>query len=925
MTALPAPAATPRWRRGVSLPPAGEWPRTAVLVLLAVVAGGLGVLAALGPGRSAHAGPLVLGLTTLAVGALVHRHSRRPGTGSADVWRSVAGIAALLGLGQLVRGVTGAGINPTSAGPGDLALAATAPLALLLCLRLVRSTGSRLRAQVALDAAVALVALGVLVEVLLPAAMGPGADGGDRLLTAGYPAASAVLLAAGLVGFAAVGPVRRAAAGWLLLGLGALALGMVGGSLAAVHPAPGWDVLTATSHLGLLAATTLALDGDPGPDADEGADPVATPLVGVLVSYCLVFGVVLLLLAGWTVGRPISVLEALATGLLLAATLARTLLWAADASRLTRQVLRAEAYFRTLVHSAADITIVLDQRGAITWASGAGRGPAAWAARDLEGRPLLDFVHPDDRGELVRVLTAADLEESRGRTFRLRTRDGGWRPFESVRVIPSEALHAAPEAAPRGAARGANGLVLHLRDVDTRRAGELELERLAYTDYLTGLPNRARLMAALAGARSRAAEGEASCLLLLDLDGFKAVNDIAGHEAGDLLLVEVAERLRATVRDRDLVGRLGGDEFAVVVRAGLTEATALAGRVLTELAGVHRSVPTPGADPDLVFDVSCSIGVTTLDPADEVPVTIRHADLALRAAKAAGKGCVRRHGEAADSATGRRTRLARDLPDALSRGDLRLEYQPVVGTEERRVLGLEALLRWDHPVLGEVPPAEFVPLAEDDGLIVPLQRWVLDQATAELAGLLRQGRDLQLGVNISVRHLQSGSLVPDVAAALARAGLPPHRLMLEVTESLFLGQPDRADGDLQTLHDMGCVISLDDFGRGYSTFAHLARLPVDVLKMDREFLAGIETDERSAALVHSIIELGRRLSIDVVAEGVETPGELAALQALGCRYLQGHLLGRPTGPDRLAAVIDSFDAGLLDGQAPAVAGGSVAG
>ncbi|OMQ15654.1 hypothetical protein A7K94_0207975 [Modestobacter sp. VKM Ac-2676] len=233
---------------------------------------------------------------------------------------------------------------------------------------------------------------------------------------------------------------------------------------------------------------------------------------------------------------------------------------------------------------------------------------------------------------------------------------------------------------------------------------------------------------------------------------------------------------------------------------------------------------------------------------------------------------MRRHGEAADSATGRRTRLARDLPDALSRGDLRLEYQPVVGTVERRVLGLEALLRWDHPVLGEVPPAEFVPLAEDDGLIVPLQRWVLDQATAELAGLLRQGRDLQLGVNISVRHLQSGSLVPDVAAALARAGLPPHRLMLEVTESLFLGQPDRADGDLQTLHDMGCVISLDDFGRGYSTFAHLARLPVDVLKMDREFLAGIETDERSAALVHSIIELGRRLSIDVVAEGGGDPG-----------------------------------------------------
>ncbi|WP_369130632.1 putative bifunctional diguanylate cyclase/phosphodiesterase [Modestobacter roseus] len=902
-------------------PPAtGTWPRTTVLVALAAVAAGLAALPVLAPaGLSRHAGPLLAGATTLIVGVLVHRHSRRPGAVSPGVWRTFAVITALVGAGQLIRGVTGAGVNPQTGGPADVALAATAPLALVLWYLLARAAGGRASLQVALDGAVALIALGVLVEVVLPA-VAPRAAGADRLLTSGYPAASAVLVAVGLVTLASVGPARRRAAGWLLLALGALAVTLTSGSIAAAEPAAGWDALTAVAYVAGLAATTLALDADPGPGTDEDADPVVTPLAGVLVSYCLAFGVVLLLLAGWAGGRPISVLEAVATGVLLAATLARTLLWAADATRLTRQVLRAEAYFRTLVHSAADITIVLDQRGAITWASGAGKGPAAWAARDLEGRPLLDFVHPEDRADLVRVLAAADLDDPSGRSFRLRTRDGGWRPFEPVRVIPSEALHAAPEGAPRGAARGGNGLVLHLRDVDDRRSGELELERLAYTDYLTGLPNRARLMAALAGARSRAAAGEAGCLLLLDLDGFKAVNDVAGHEAGDLLLIEVADRLRATVRDRDLVGRLGGDEFAVVVRGGLSEATALAERVVTELAGVHRAVPTPGADPDLVFDVSCSIGVTALDPVDEVAVTIRSADLALRAAKAAGKGCVRRHGEAADSATGRRTRLARDLPDALARGELRLEYQPVVGTVERRVLGVEALLRWDHPVLGPVPPAEFVPLAEDDGLIVPLQRWVLEQATAELAGLLRQGRDLQLGVNISVRHLQSGSLVPDVAAALARSGLPPRRLMLEVTESLFLGQPDRADGDLQTLHDMGCVISLDDFGRGYSTFAHLTRLPVDVLKMDREFLAGIEADERSAALVHTVIELGRRLSIDVVAEGVETPGELAALQVLGCRYLQGHLLGGPVGPEGLAAVIDSFDATLLDGE-PAAAGG----
>jgi EAL domain-containing protein (putative c-di-GMP-specific phosphodiesterase class I) len=348
------------------------------------------------------------------------------------------------------------------------------------------------------------------------------------------------------------------------------------------------------------------------------------------------------------------------------------------------------------------------------------------------------------------------------------------------------------------------------------------------------------------------------------------------------------------------------------VPAGLSEATALAERIVADLHDVHRSVPTGGGHPDLVFDVSCSIGVTELDPADDVPTTIRHADLALRAAKAAGKDCVRSSGEAADSATGRRTRLARDLPDALDRGQLRVVYQPIVGAPDRRVVGLEALLRWRHPVLGDVPPDEFIPLAEDDGLIVPLQRWVLGEATTVLAGLLREGRDLRLGVNISVRHLQAGCLVPDVTAALRASGVPADRLLLEVTESLFVSERERADGDLQTLHDLGCRIALDDFGRGYSTFAYLARLPVDVLKMDRQFLADIGHDERSAALVQSVIDLARRLGIDVVAEGVETAGELAALRDLGCRYLQGHLLGRPTEVADLAAVVDGFDGAMLD-------------
>ncbi len=910
MTALRSTGAR---RRGLPHPPAlaavAGRSRTAVLAPLAVLALLLVAGPFLWPGACGTTGPAVLAGGSLLTAGLLLGRGRWAGAGTRPR-RALALLAGLLAAGQATAAVLGVGVNPAASGLQDVPLVLAVPLALVACSGLVRAAAGQVTSRVLLDAGVALVALAALLEVVLRGATAGGGGAFDQLLSLGYPAVGVLLCAVGLVTVAGVDEPRRAAAGWLLAAFACLAVVCTAAAVAVARPSAGLDLVTGTAWLGMLAAGTLSVAADPGPTRRTSPDAATVPLLGVAISYCAAFGVVLLLLVGRVLGRGILPVEAGAACLLLVLTFVRTLAWAADGARLTRQVLRTEAYFRTLVHSAADITIVLDSQGCITWDSGAGSHPHGWSARDLEGRPLADFVHDEDRAELTAALAAGtDPDQGRGRVFRLRSRDGRWPAYETVRVVPSGPLPALAQGAEGG---GGGGLVLHLRDVDDRRQDQLELERMAYTDYLTGLPNRARLMAALDSARARTTEGDSACLLLLDLDGFKAVNDIAGHDAGDLLLGEVADRLRATVRDRDLVGRLGGDEFAVVVRAGLAESTALAERILVELTGVHRAVPTPGTDPDLVFDVSCSIGVTELHPADDVPVTFRNADLALRAAKAAGKGCVRRHGETADAATVRRTRLAHDLPDALSRGELRLVYQPVVGVAERRVLGLEALVRWDHPTLGEVRPDEFIPLAEDDGLIVPLQRWVLERATAELAVLLAQGRDLQLGVNISARHLQSGSLVPDVSAALGRAGVPAHRLMLEVTESLFISEPDRGGEDLQTLHDLGCVISLDDFGRGYSTFAYLTRLPVDVLKMDREFLAGIEDDERSAALVLSVIELGRRLSIDVVAEGVETPGQLAALRELGCRYLQGFLLGRPTAPADLPAVIDAFDAGLLD-------------
>ena len=890
------------------------WPRAAVLSLLATVALGAGGIQLARPAWNGWTGPTALALATVVVGGLVLRHSRRIDPVATSTWRGFAAIAALLALGHVLRAIGGLGVNPTAAGPADLPLAATGPVAVFVCIKLVRSTGGRIRVQTVLDAAVALVALGVLLEMLVPLTAGGDAGHAALPLTVGYPAVSAVLCAVGLVTFAGVSAPRRVAAGWLLLTFASLAATMVSGALAVGRPSPVLDVVATTAYLTMLAAATRSLATDPGPRARADGPTAAVPLAGVVVSYCLGFGVLLLLLGGLALGRPLVPLEAATVAALMALTFARTLVWARDGARLTRQVLRTEAFFRTLVDRSADVTIVLDHRGQVTWASTA-QSQSAWSPRDLEGRQLRDFVHEDDRHELYRALhpNAAD-DEARGPVFRLRGRDGSWRQFETVRTATSAGLPGASLRLPgRRSEPGRDGVVLHLRDAAGRRSSELELERLAYTDYLTGLPNRARLMAGLTAARARVAAGGApACLLLLDLDGFKPVNDVAGHEAGDQVLMQVAARLRATVRDSDLVGRLGGDEFAVLVTDGLEEATALAERIVAELRTVRPAQGIEGYASGVVFDVSGSIGVTELDPADDVSRTIRQADLALRAAKAAGKSCVRTADHAIDTAAGRRTRLARDLRAAIEQEQFRMVYQPVVGVTERRIVGLEALVRWDHPLLGIVSPDEFISLAEDDGLIVTLQRWVLQQATTDAAALLAAGWEVQIGVNVSVRHLQAGCLAPDVARALAESGLPPSKLVLEITESVMLDAEDRLEGDLATLHGMGCVLAVDDFGRGYSSLVYLARLPVDILKLDREFIADIERDERGAALVSSVIDMGHRLGMDVVAEGVETVGQMAILEQMRCAFLQGWLFGRPVDLAELIEALGAFDPAVLD-------------
>ncbi|WP_166534294.1 putative bifunctional diguanylate cyclase/phosphodiesterase [Blastococcus xanthinilyticus] len=852
--------------------------------------------------------PLLLALASALAAVVVARHAGRLDRRSRRPWRALTVVAGLLVAAQLLYVLDPAG-GPGLSAWAQLPQVPAVPLAVAACLLLLPSRTRRgAVTRDLLDGGIVLVAVALAAALVLSDVLASSRGPLGALLVVGYPVTAALLSGVAVMVVVRADAPRRRAASWLLVTMLALAVVAVSGALANVVGDRAAGILTVLAWTAMLAAAVRAVDSDPGVPEAHADDAPAPALLGVVVSHVTAYGVAGVLLVLLALGHVLTAVELVLGGLLIALTCIRSLLWARDGGTLIRRLLQTEAYLRALAASAEDVTVILDAGGRVRWISGAADRQLGWTARELTGRRLADLVEPADRGVLDRVAAEVTTAVPAGLppTVRLRSRGGHWRDVE----ISGAARAGVPGTALR------DGLVLHLRDVTERRTAQRELERMAFTDYLTGLPNRARFVAALDDARGRAAAGEPSCVLLVDLDGFKAVNDVAGHEAGDQLLVQVADQLRGGAREQDLVARLGGDEFALLVAGGIDEATGLAERLVAALDRTFRAPGPRGTGSGPRFAVSGSIGVAGLDPADDPSATVRHADLALRAAKAAGKRCVRSSGEAIDAALSRRTRLARDLPAALDEGQLRVLYQPVVGVHDRRVLGLEALVRWEHPLLGTIPPDEFIPLAEEDGLIVPLQRYVLGVATRKAAVLLADGWDVQMGVNVSARHLQAGCLAPDVAAALTAAQLPAGKLILEITESVLLDMHDRLLSDLATLRGMGCVLSLDDFGAGYSSLAYLARLPVQVLKMDREFVAGIETDPRVRVLVAGVVELGRTLGMDVVAEGVETDGQLEQLRAMDCRFLQGYLFGRPMPFEQLRALLSGFDPSVLDAGGP---------
>jgi len=441
------------------------------------------------------------------------------------------------------------------------------------------------------------------------------------------------------------------------------------------------------------------------------------------------------------------------------------------------------------------------------------------------------------------------------------------------------------------------GIVVSLHDITERKSVEQTLAHQAFHDELTGLANRSLFLDHTEQALRRAGRtGSAPIVLCLDLDGFKDVNDSLGHLAGDDLLRTVAERLLGVVRAADTVTRLGGDEFAVLVDdtlGGLPAAASLAERLLQvigEPVELHGHRVTIGA----------SIGIVAAEPESTPSSLFRDADIAMYRAKAAGRATWVVFDPQMRAAALERIELERDLAGALPGGQLRLVYQPVVDLQTEQVVGFEALLRWQHPTLGAIGPDRFVPIAEDTGLIVPIGRWVLAEATRTAARWQRAhpaSPPLSMAVNVSARQLAGGTLVAHVAEALCGSGITPSSLVLEVTETALVTDPAAVAERLAELRALGTRLALDDFGTGYSSLSYLRQFDVDVLKIDRSFVNLLDGSFEDAAIVHGLVQLGHTLGLEMVAEGVETVAQRDRLREEHCDLAQGWLFARPMEAD----------------------------
>ena len=544
--------------------------------------------------------------------------------------------------------------------------------------------------------------------------------------------------------------------------------------------------------------------------------------------------------------------------------------------RLTGALATSQAAFRTLVKSSVDPVVILDGNLHVTFASQSATDLLGLQPADVAGRNLGCAIHPDDAPTLLGAFTGAPTSDLTVRTARIRHADGRWRLIQAT----VRDLRADPDV---------GALVLYCRDVTSRapKPGvDAELLELSLTDPVTGLPNRAALVRRL-GAVQREAAGRPFALALIGLNGLDT--DVLTPTTETTALRAITARLTRGLRGEDWLARGKDGDFVVLVDGSVADAEIVAARLVAAVG--------PLVTPDGTLALTASAGVTELCGGVDTGEALRRGDLALRSARGAGPGAVHRYDDALRIAQDRRCTLRSDLDGALERGELRLNFQPVVDVVMNRTVSVEALLRWRLPLFGEVSPTEFVPLAEESPLITDIGRWVLREACSTVAAL--DDAELSVAVNVSARQVRSGELVPDVVAALEESGLPASRLVVEITESVLLDDSHVIE-DLTVLRQLGVRVAVDDFGTGWSSLAYLVGMPVDVLKMDQYFLANVEHDPARRAMCRAVLNLGSSLGLPIVVEGVTNPVVLELLRDMGHRYLQGYVFSRPVEAPRLA-------------------------
>ncbi len=553
----------------------------------------------------------------------------------------------------------------------------------------------------------------------------------------------------------------------------------------------------------------------------------------------------------------------------------------------------------SLMSESSDLVTVLDRDGRVTFQSSSIERMLGWSADDVIGHDVREFLDEGEADRVLAVLRQAELHADSRRSvdFQLRRMDGEMLSVEAVVLGRFDD----PDIA---------GCLLNIRDQSERLVLEEALRHQAFHDPLTALPNRALFEDRLVHAFDRTARGGYSLgVLLADVDDFKDINDTYGHALGDAVLIEVADRLRRAVRTEDTVARLGGDEFAVLVEElnGEHDGARAAERILEAFAE-----PVVIGDVELFAHVSIGIalGSATGGASETAGRRIRQilidADLAMYEAKRLGRRRFQFYESSMQEGIKERMAMRSDLEGGLHRGEFVLHYQPIVSIETGAIVGSEALIRWQHPERGSIPPLEFIPLAEQTGLIVDIGRWVMAEACREASGWSPQvagEAPPYVSVNVAGSQLQQPGFVEDVRDVLHETGLEPGRLVVEMTESALIEDSEGNVLKLEQLRHVGIRLAIDDFGTGYSSLSYLRQFNLDILKIDKSFIDTLGHDPKGSALVAAMVAMGTSLGMEVVAEGIEDRAQLQDLQTLHCDLGQGYLFAKPLPPADFTALL----------------------